>query len=173
MKVEINLPFGNLSFNLTDEQAFSLIQQAVNFAVGDTQTHTQIVRTEQTGRIEKIVPKSRAEAPVSEPDMGGDKLNPTYTGFLYIRCEGCGRERGYHAKVPTNLHRCDCGHYTLLENLRPVRTICKCGGDYYYKTNIKDRRFTMNCLSCDAPVDLELTGNWNAYGPMTKHDLEV
>lgn len=173
MKVEIKLPLGDLSFNLTENQAVSLIQQAVNFAVGSTQIPTQIIRTEQTVKVEKIIPKSRVEAPTTpEPTEGDNELNPKYTGFLYIRCEECKKEKGYRAKIPTNLHRCECGHYTLLENLRPARTICKCGGDFHYKTNIKDRRFTMNCLNCDGPIDLELTGNWNAYGPMIEKDSE-
>lgn len=72
-----------------------------------------------------------------------------FTGFLYIRCEKCGQERGFCAKMP--ISSCYCR---------------ECGSAYRYHTNIQDAAFDMPCLNCEAPVALEWNENKNRYQPM-------
>lgn len=70
---------------------------------------------------------------------------------------------GVQLQVPLTFHKCDCGHRTDLHDLKPVHLYCKCGSKYKYMTNISDPQFTMNCLACGAPVDLELNSRGTAY----------
>lgn len=89
-----------------------------------------------------------------------------YAGFLYIRCEECGAERGFNAKKPTKAHICSCGHRTPLADLARVEARCECGQSWRYYTNIRDKTFTMSCLRCGSPIDLELHHKDNAYVTM-------
>lgn len=86
-----------------------------------------------------------------------------YGGFLYVQCEACKSTSGYKPKQPIFMHKCDCGHRTILKNVLPAYVRCKCGSDFKYRTNILDRTFTINCLTCGAPVDMELNGKETAY----------
>lgn len=111
---------------------------------------------------------SRAEAMFGQKadwDMPGkeEDVRETYTGFLYVRCESCGKEKGFCTKLPISFHKCECGHKTVLRDLRAAFVKCKCGSDFKYKTNIKDRVFTIPCLKCESPVDLEMNKDWTAY----------
>ena len=111
---------------------------------------------------------SRAEAMFGQKadwDMPGkeEEVRDTYTGFIYARCESCGKEKGFCTKLPISFHKCECGHKTVLSNLRLAVVRCKCGSEFKYKTNIKDRVFTIPCLKCGSPVDLEMNKDWTAY----------
>lgn len=87
-----------------------------------------------------------------------------YKGFMIIECENCGAVKGFCAKQPTYSYKCnDCGEETPLEELRPMYMRCKCGKDYRYLTNLKTNMFTKDCISCGAPVDMELNGRKTAY----------
>ena len=90
-----------------------------------------------------------------------------FTGFLYVRCEKCGQERGFCAKTPISSCYCrECGGKTELKNMRQVKIWCECGSAYRYHTNIQDAAFDMPCLNCEAPVALEWNENKNRYQPM-------
>lgn len=90
-----------------------------------------------------------------------------FTGFLYVRCEKCGQERGFCAKTPISSCYCrECGGKTELKNMRRVKIWCECGSAYRYHTNIQDAAFDMPCLNCEAPVALEWNENKNRYQPM-------
>ena len=90
-----------------------------------------------------------------------------FTGFLYVRCEKCGQERGFCAKTPISSCYCrECGGKTELKNMRQVKIWCECGSAYRYHTNIQDAAFDMPCLNCESPVALEWNENKNRYQPM-------
>lgn len=84
------------------------------------------------------------------------KFNPEngHKGFLIIRCQKCGKIKGFCAKNPVTDYRCSCGAETPLGDLRRAEVTCKCGGHYKYRTNIEDKVFDFSCLSCGSPVDL-------------------
>lgn len=87
-----------------------------------------------------------------------------YKGFLMVKCEECGAVKAFCAKQETYGFRCDeCGYETPLEKLRPMFMKCKCGKEFRYKTNLTDRYVTHTCISCHAPVDMELNRRETAY----------
>ena len=87
-----------------------------------------------------------------------------YKGFLIIRCEECGQVKAFCARKEIVFFRCDkCGHQTFLHDLKPLYMNCECGEKFRYKTNITDRILTRKCLSCDAPIDMELNKSGTAY----------
>ena len=65
----------------------------------------------------KPAPKSRAEAMFGQkeawnmpakntapaPKPPAEDPVPTCTGFIYARCESCGKEKGYCARIPTEV----------------------------------------------------------------------
>lgn len=92
-----------------------------------------------------------------------------YTGFLLIRCEHCGKVRGFCTRKPIQQSWCHCGSYTDLKNLIPAYLNCgKCGRNHKYKTNITDATFDFPCLHCGSPVDMELKKNGTAYVAITE-----
>lgn len=91
-----------------------------------------------------------------------------YTGYLYIRCDKCGKEFGYSAKSPKFSHQCkSCGWFTKLKDLTPLYTACKCGKRSRYLTNITDPVFSLDCFVCGCPIDVELTGRGDRYITIT------
>lgn len=99
-----------------------------------------------------------------EEQKGPFRDDGPYKGFLIIRCEECGAVEAYCAKNETYAFRCrTCKAETPLERLRPVYMHCKCGEEFRYKTNIRDRMITHTCISCGAPVDMELNRRGTAY----------
>lgn len=86
-----------------------------------------------------------------------------YKGFLLVKCEKCGKLRGFCAKTPTAYSKCECGHRTELHDLRPVFLKCKCGSVFKYKTNVTEEIFDFPCLKCGNPVDLQLNKRGTAY----------
>lgn len=94
-----------------------------------------------------------------------------YTGFLYLRCESCGKARGMCAKRPLKAYRCGCGHETKLKGLKKAVFTCGCCGTHFeYRTNMTSLGFTMECLSCKAPVDLAYSQKGRQYVGGTMHE---
>ena len=87
---------------------------------------------------------------VHNPEQG-DK------GFLYIRCEECGKEKGFCAKEPAKIQHCTCGHDTELKDLVVLWANCECGQKSKYLTNMGEYLFDMNCIKCGSPVPVK----WN------------
>lgn len=97
--------------------------------------------------------------------------NPSqsYYGFLYIRCEHCGKTKGFCTKSHLKTHHCDCGHTTKLENLKIAEVSCdNCEQSFTYRTNIKDDNFVINCLHCESPVDMILNKPKTKYIALSK-----
>ncbi len=103
---------------------------------------------------EKTAPDT--EAPVEDEPQ-------TYQGFMYIECEKCGALKGFCVKQPITYHRCECGHKTELHDLRAAHVKCECGSKFKYHTNIQSNAFTISCLHCDSPVDMELGSKGTAF----------
>lgn len=115
-------------------------------------------KTGETVALREGAPKLERTKAASNADEG------PYKGFLLIRCEECGAVEAYCAKKETYAFRCRrCRADTPLENLRPVYMRCKCGEEFRYKTNITDEQLTHICISCGAPVDMELNRRGTAY----------
>lgn len=97
-----------------------------------------------------ILERAKAAQPAESAHRAPEPpVEAKFTGFLYVRCEKCGQERGFCAKTP--ISSCYCR---------------ECGGKTELKNNIQDAAFDMPCLNCEAPVALEWNENKNRYQPM-------
>lgn len=195
MNVQIKTVFGEMSFDMTQENVLILINQAISYANGDRNNvaapvtkDTELAQPRAVAHISyehqaedkpahalavKNAPQSRVETMFGNrsawnmPAAGkGNAERPDgqegYKGFLYVRCENCGEVKGYNGRQPQTYFQCKCGHRTELRNLRPAHVYCKCGRSFTYKTNI-ETDFTMNCMACGSPVDLELGAKGTAF----------
>lgn len=86
-----------------------------------------------------------------------------YRGFLLIKCQHCGKVKGFCSKTPMSKYTCECGKVTPLHGLKPAHLHCKCGSYWKYKTNITDETFDYNCLNCGNPVSMQLNSRRNTY----------
>lgn len=127
---------------------------------------------------EKPAPKSRLEklfgekadwkmptesSPKEDTESGAEDEPEEYRGFMYVECEKCGTRKGFCVKSPITYHKCECGHETKLHGLRPAHVKCECNSRFTYSTNIQSGEFTINCLNCGSPVDMELGSKSTAF----------
>lgn len=156
VKLTMRTPFGEMNFDMPPERVSDLMQRAIQYAAGEEPQEPA------------AAPPSVAQETVPEdgkinvtPDLPeGPQL---YKGFLLVKCEKCGKLRGFCAKAPTSYSKCECGHRTELRDLKPAYLKCKCGSVFKYKTNVSEEVFDFPCLKCGNPVDLQLNKRGNAY----------
>lgn len=134
MEVRIVSGFGENVFTMADEKVPTLLSYALSLAKGEN-NEEQTVKEEEEG----------------------------YKGFLLVECQHCGRRKGFCTKKRITEYRCECGEYTQLKNMIPAHLECKCGKTYKYMTNITDREFEFDCLTCGNPVALKLNKRQTAY----------
>lgn len=101
------------------------------------------------------------------PEAPQDGQQRQYKGFLLVKCERCGKVKGFCAKTPISAFRCECGHRTELRDLAPAHLKCKCGSQFTYNTNFTERQFDYPCLHCGSPIDLELNKRGDTYVTIT------
>lgn len=105
-----------------------------------------------------------AEKAPEDGQMVYEKYPDGYTGFLYIKCPECGKEKGFCAKKPTKIHICkECGKKTSLEDLKPMYVHCECGRDSKYYTNMDADSFKCKCIACGDEVDIQNNTRDTAY----------
>lgn len=184
MQITMKTPYGDMNFDMPSDKVSDLIQKAFLYAAGGQQPenlpqeapHVSQERPKEVQpenkprrRIESLFGDFRgSQAKAAEKQETPEEREPEeYRGFLLIKCEHCGKIRGFCAKTPIAEHRCECGGRTKLHDLKPAYLKCKCGGQYKYKTNITDETFEYNCLNCGSPVDLELNSRRNTYVTIT------
>ena len=153
MKIRIDTPVVRLSADLTEEQVAEILGIALDYATGldshsshEPKTPTPVVETspEPTEPVMQWNPK--APEPIKTVE---------FKGFLYLKCEECGKFKGFMPKTPISNYRCDCGHITQLKGMMVMRVNCKCGAKFKYLTNAKDSVISIDCYNCGSPVDLE------------------
>lgn len=173
MKVSISSQVASLEVELPEEKAFDLFDIALGYA-GKRVPRVPVIPPLQTGGVikkpevivpfgdkteevvktlEEVVSKTPATVHLNGEPLSTDK--PTFKGFLYLKCEKCGKHKGFMPKSPISTYRCDCGHHTEIENVKAVYAVCKCGVKFKYLTNSKDKTLTIDCINCKAPIDLE------------------
>ena len=178
MEITMKTPFGELNFNMPEKQALDLIQNAFLYASQKEPEETPSVAQEPPkaeqpknkpqSRVERLFGDFRGKAEEkSEPEKPEEHEPEEYRGFLLIKCEHCGKIKGFCAKTPISEFTCDCGEKTELYDLKPAHLHCKCGSNWKYKTNITDETFDYNCLNCGSPIYLELNSRRNTYVTIT------
>ncbi len=140
MKVSIQSETEKIDFDLREEDIRSLYETAA--------------------RLESNAKRSprgyKGDRPKYNPEAG-------HKGFMIVRCKSCGKTKGFCAKTPITSFRCHCGEETQLGDMRRAFVTCKCGGNFKYRTNIRDDYFEFNCLNCGSPVDLYWNEKKKAY----------
>ena len=86
-----------------------------------------------------------------------------YKGFLYVKCQFCGKTKDFCAKETITEAKCLCGEKIPLKNLRPMYVKCDCGKDFRYFTNMTDDRFTCKCINCSSRVKIRMNTRGTAY----------
>ena len=111
--------------------------------------------------------KAHSEEPesVSEPTAQCETAQETYSGFLHLRCSGCGALKTFCAKKPMSIYHCyDCGADTELSgHMTLVYANCECGKRARYMTNVTEWGFDLSCVVCGTPVAVEYRPGINQY----------
>ena len=181
MKITMTTPFGEMNFDMTAEAASEVIHTAFKHADRHEKKAEAAILQEPVAKQEPDEAHKTKERPHRRVDslfggysglaqQAGEEKQPEetrepdeYRGFLLIKCEKCGKIKGFCTKTTTSRHRCECGHLTELKDLKRAYLECKCGGHYKYNTNITDDVFDFPCLNCGSPVDMELNKRRNTY----------
>lgn len=191
VQVTMKTPFGEMNFDMPPEKASDLMQRAMQYAAGQEPQEPAPMpphvaqeppkapgpKPKPQSRVERMFGNFRATGGGTEmvkvPEDGRINVVPEtarrpqgaegYKGFLLVKCEECGKLRGFCAKSPATSSRCECGHRTELHGLKPAFLKCKCGSQFKYKTNATEEVFDFPCLQCGNPVDLQLNKRKNAY----------
>lgn len=148
MRLSISTGDKRLSVKLPDDECNKLFNTLVSNTLHFEPVVQEIKRAIRCGDIHEEI---RPYEP--QPEKATPKAAEAgYTGFLYIRCPKCGKEKGFCAKLPLTESRCrECGEKIELKNLHVVFFTCKCGRSFSYRTNITDDMFEIVCLDCGAP----------------------
>lgn len=178
MEVTIKTKFFEMTIEMSLDNAMNLVRQATEYAeINEPAAVAEQPKAINPAPAQKMKepPKSRVETmfgaretwnkPAEEktPEPIKRYNEDGYRGFLYVKCDGCGHEKGFCTKTSITYNRCNCGHVTELRDLLPVYAKCKCGEEFKYRSNIKADKFTINCLKCGAPIDVALNGKQNAF----------
>lgn len=170
MKLELYTPTITLTVDLTTEQVNEILGIALDYACG-IPDESPIIPPAVSPVKPPVTKETSASVPVAkEPKKELPKEStskPGFSGFLYIRCEECGKFKGFMPKTPITKYHCDCGHTTHLEVMTPMKVNCKCGAQFKYQTNALDSTVSIDCYSCGSPVDLEYHGKRNEYLTIT------
>ena len=167
MEVKIISGFGENVFQMPEESVWDVLREASKQAKKPEESIREYIERQKQTRVDKLFgsawrKKKPDDVEVAEPYQLEDN-EEGYTGFLLIKCEKCGKVKGFCTKKELKSYRCECGHETCLENLRPLYLRCECGAEYRYKTNLQTSVYTQNCLHCGNPVDIRLNNLKTAY----------
>ncbi len=89
-----------------------------------------------------------------------------YKGFLLIKCQNCGRMKGFCSKEPIDTYVCKCGERIPLDNLLKAYASCECGSIWRYMTNQTESVFEINGLRCGSPIDLGYNARKRMYASL-------
>lgn len=98
---------------------------------------------EPEGAQGTVPPKSVIEIKEtrSRPERAQDDQDERegYKGFLRIRCVKCGKLKSFCTKKRLSGYYCECGGYTILDDLVEINARCSvCGHTWGYRTNNTD-----------------------------------
>lgn len=163
MKVRIATIGKSISVDIEEEKAvcvfntlaLQLLDIAVENADHECQRHHGAEEKESAPLI-----RYEDENPWNEPPVKDTKSGVLgYKGFMYIKCQSCGKVKGFCSKDYLEKFHCpSCGMDTdFREGLKPLYVKCICGSKFKYMTNMDEGMFDINCLNCGNPVAV----NWN------------
>lgn len=88
---------------------------------------------------------------------GFNKGTHGISGFVSIRCGGCGKVINTCLRERQKVFKCHgCGHETSLERVANIHMKCaRCGFTGKYRTNRVEKELNMECLGCSAIVPMK------------------
>ena len=118
--------------------------------------------------------KSEEEVVIKKTPTTNIKKIEYPKGFLYLKCDKCGKSHGFCSTKSVKSFKCDfCGSKTPLipEELRVAHLYCPkckklhnpCGGRYTYTTNINRNGFVMKCFNCNTSYYMQYSKEDEAY----------
>ena len=180
MKVKIDSPMGTKTYDMEESDVLRLLHDAWKLSHGNFEedpppsappTEKELENTSPPAPVKKAEPVSRAERMFGKRETWGQQARSAeqrpvkqeepegWKGFMVFRCPECGSARSFYTRDKIFAARClSCGCETPLENLIPAYVECgKCGKTLKYRTNIRDDYpVTLNCIECNAPIDMQL-----------------
>lgn len=115
-------------------------------------------------------PPLEADKDPEIPEKPYEKLSGLYKykGFLYIKCPVCGKIRAFCSRKEVEGYQCmSCGaDIPFTEELTSLNVDCECGHHSYYRTNMKDKSFDVNCIDCGTPVAVTYNAKKKLYETM-------
>lgn len=132
------------------EDAEDLVEEDAPEEMGEPETAQDVAPVKSVIDVKGV--RSRTVNPVTdEPDE-----QEGYKGFLRIRCVKCGKLKSFCTKKRLSGYYCECGGYTILDDLVEINARCSvCGHTWGYRTNNTDPLDEITCLKCGAPITLE------------------
>lgn len=122
-------------------------------------------------RVERLFGKKETWGKAADEAQDGDQEIDDFNrravrGFIITQCENCRDTKFFCARTPITSSRCKkCGSDNPLDRgyMRPAYARCKCGKEFKYLTNATSESISINCISCGAPIDMELNKRCTAY----------
>lgn len=152
MHIKIETSQAKLTADLTEDQVAEILGLVLEYTVGlensvpsEPKTPAPVVETAPA-------PVKPVQTKVTKP---AEPQKIELKGFLYLKCEKCGKFKGFMPKNPISKYRCDCGHVTELNDVVVMKVNCKCGQKFKYLTNATETTVSIDCINCGSPVDLE------------------
>lgn len=183
MELKIETQFGVATVNVPREKALEIIKCAFEVATEPKEAVIPLKRMERIlGGIvihtggEKVEDEDmkQSEKHTRNDNLFGENWKNNiensdseqkegYKGFLYIKCQSCGKIKDFCAKETITEVKCSCGGKIPLKNLRPMYVKCDCGKDFRYFTNMTDDRFACKCINCSSRVKIRMNTRGTAY----------
>ena len=133
MEVKIISGYGENTFQMDDADTMSLLNNAMRFhnkikAIGGVKDNTDTKAEKEEEINESITAQEFVKKMQEKPHSRNDSLFGTgwkkepekteepqdmehpdgYKGFLYIKCDKCGKEKGFCAKEKIKSYKCEC-----------------------------------------------------------------
>lgn len=155
MKIRVSTKGKSIAVDMDEVAADQMFTELAGVLLG---SHVRTREDEDTAQPEALVENETPDRKnwQGESEKNESETGEVYKGFLYIKCEACGKIKGFCTKGISG-HTCTCGHVTPLKNLRPLQVNCQCGRSFKYLTNLEDEMFDIPCVECGNPVAV----SWN------------
>lgn len=160
MKIRITAPGRSVALDIENQEVAEAVFSRLNIMLfglskeylGKEKQHI----IHEPSQIKREVTKNTVVQSTLEEE---EDTRKGYNGFLYVKCEKCGKVKGFNSVKELKEYHCsECGADTVfIEELKPLYVNCECGKTFKYLTNLKEKMFDITCLNCGTPVAVK----WN------------
>lgn len=165
-KVQIATKDQSIMIRMPDKAANQFYQQLAMLVLSYDADH------ENTGQKEVAMidteSEKQVEEVVEELQQNSRKGKYLHSGFMYLKCQKCGAEKGFCSKKSIDGYYCEsCRTFTeFQEPLKKLSLRCECGSKFSYLTNMIEQSFDIECLNCGSPVAVKYNQKKGEYETM-------